>query len=161
MKCQIRQIRTTAQIKESVKIIRESFTADALKFGVSEEENPSFSAFMTHDRLNTLYKDGIKLFGLYYDQQIGFMAIEKADESTYYLEKLCVLPEYRHKGLGIALIDFAFAHVSKLAGKRISIAIIDEHTKLKTWYQKYGFVETHKKKFAHHSFTACFLEKYV
>ena len=62
---------------------------------------------------------------------IGFVAIERASEDLYYMEKLAVLPEYRHKGIVTKLIDCVVDRVNKSGGKKVSIGIINESKKLK------------------------------
>lgn len=47
-------------------------------------------------------ENGIEMYGLYEeDRFVGFVALEKANEEVYWLEKLAVLPEFRHKGYGL------------------------------------------------------------
>ena len=94
-------------------------------------------------------------------RQIGFVAIEKASDEFYYMEKLAVLPEYRHRGFGKKLMDFVSDYVKAKNGKKISIGIINENSRLKTWYQAYGFEETGLYQFEHLPFVVCFMEKEV
>ena len=65
------------------------------------------------------------------------------------MERLAVLPSYRHRGIGRALMDFAFKTVKKHGGKKVSIGIINENRVLKNWYMEYGFVETGTRVFRH------------
>jgi len=64
---------------------------------------------------------------------------EQADQDTAYLNRLAVLPEFRHCGIGSRLVD----HIIRLAEEKnigiISIGIIAEHTQLKEWYIGHGF----------------------
>ncbi|AKB82767.1 acetyltransferase (GNAT) family protein [Methanosarcina barkeri 3] len=87
------------------------------------------------------------------------MAIEKAKDEVFYMERLAVHPDSRHKGYGRNLIDFVVEYAKQNGGKKVSIGIINENEKLKNWYKKYGFKETGLKKFEHMSFTVCFMEK--
>jgi ribosomal protein S18 acetylase RimI-like enzyme len=91
--------------------------------------------------------------------QVGFVAIEKADDKVYYLDKLAVLPEYRHKGYGGKLVEFVSNFVKKHNGQKVSLGMINESTVLKKWYQKLGFKETGTQSFEHLPFTVCFMEK--
>lgn len=93
------------------------------------------------------------------DVYIGFVAIEKANNEIYYMEKLAILPEYRHKGYGKKVMDFVVNYVKGKDGKKISIGIINENEILKKWYLSYGFIETETKVFYHLPFTVCFMEK--
>jgi len=95
------------------------------------------------------------------ETQIGFVAIEKAGENLYYMERLAVLPRHRHHGHGRTLVQFVEDHVRTDGGRVISIGIIYESPILKDWYRQMGFRETSKQKFSHLPFTVCFMEKEV
>lgn len=102
------------------------------------------------------------MYGAYLDgQRVGFVAVERADDDRWYMERLAVLPEYRHKGIGRTLMDFVFETVRQRGGKKVSIGIINENRVLKKWYIDYGFVETGTRAFSHLPFEVCFLEKAV
>jgi ribosomal protein S18 acetylase RimI-like enzyme len=114
---------------------------------------------MTLDKLLEL-KGKAKLFGLFLNNmQVGFVAIEKADDRVYYLDKLAILPGFRHKGYGKSLVRFVSSYVKKRDGQKVSLGMIDESAVLKNWYQQLGFKETGTKNFEHLPFTVCFMEK--
>jgi ribosomal protein S18 acetylase RimI-like enzyme len=77
------------------------------------------------------------------------------------MEKLAVLPEYRHKGYGKRIMDFVSGFVKEQGGSKISIGIINENTILKNWYLEYGFKETETRVFSHLPFTVCLMGKEV
>ena len=158
----IKEIADEEELIKSVDIIRKSFATVANDFGLTEENCPTNPAFIKVEKLREQKHNNILMFGLYdNDSQIGFVAIEKADDDTYYMEKLSVLPEYRCKGYGKKLMEFVFAYVGNKKGKKVTIGIINENINLKNWYKKCGFTETGTKKFAHLPFTVCFLEKQI
>jgi ribosomal protein S18 acetylase RimI-like enzyme len=92
---------------------------------------------------------------------VGFVAIEKSDKYLFFMEKLAVLPEYRHNGYGSRLIGFVVETVKKAGGKKISIGIINENKVLKDWYIQNGFSVSIIKQFPHLPFDVCFLERAV
>lgn len=154
----IREI-TDGELKRSARVIRDSFKTVAVEFGLTRENSPTHASFTTVTKLRELKDKGAKLFGLFIEKkQIGFVAIEKADDDLFYLEKLAVLPKYRHSGYGEKLVKFATNCAKNENGRRLSISIIDEHTALKNWYKRLGFKEITKKKFPQFRFTACFME---
>lgn len=158
----IREITDDSGLKESLEIIRNSFATVASGFGLNEENCPSNPAFISLAKLRELRGKGVRMFGLVCDdRQVGFVAIEKSGDAVYYMEKLAVLPEYRHRGFGKQLMDFVFAYVRRESGKKVSIGIINENTVLKNWYRDYGFVETGTRRFEHLPFLICFMEKNV
>ncbi len=153
----IREI-TEKEIASSADIVRRAFQTVAGEFGLTKENAPTNGAFLDDGRLLEEYRRGIKMFGLFADEpQIGFAALEQKDQATFYLEKLAVLPEYRHKGCGEALVRYAVEYVRKMGGKAISIGIIYENKRLLEWYAKLGFIETGTKSFAHLPFSVCFM----
>lgn len=145
-----------------VTVIRESFLTVAEEFNLTVENAPINPAFIELDWLIKMKEKGIALFGVYNeDTQIGFVAIEKAKEGRYYMEKLAVLPEFRHKGYGRRIMDFVCDYIRSNGGREIGIGIINENSILKQWYQNYGFREDELKKFAHLPFTVCLMSKEI
>lgn len=146
-------------IARSTEIIRNAFETVALDFSLTRQNCPSNGAFMEEKKLLDDFLRGIPMYGLFEgSKQVGFAALEHKDNKLYYLEKLAVLPGYRHKGYGKKLIDHVKHQVRINSGGYISIGIIYENKILLNWYEKYGFVQTGIKKFDHLPFTVCFLE---
>jgi ribosomal protein S18 acetylase RimI-like enzyme len=155
----IKEINSQYDFKNSVKVIRKSFKTVAVEFGLNERNCPTHPSFITLDKLLDL-KSKAKLFGLFLNStQIGFVAIEKADDKVYYLDKLAVLPEFRHRGYGRRLVGFVSSFVKNHDGQKVSLGMINESEVLKDWYQQLGFKETETKTFEHLPFTVCFMEK--
>jgi ribosomal protein S18 acetylase RimI-like enzyme len=155
----IKGINSRRDLENSVKVIRDSFKTVALEFGLNEGNCPTHPSLITLDKLLEL-KSKAKLLGLFLNKiQVGFVAIEKADDRVYYLDKLAVLPEYRHNGYGRKLVGFVSSYVEKHKGERVSLGMIDDSMVLKDWYKELGFRETGKKNFEHLPFTVCFMEK--
>ncbi len=147
---------------KSSKIISDSFITVADEFGLTRSNCPTNPAFIEPLKMDKLLTDYRELYLLYYIQKaVGFVAIEKSqtEADVFYIEKVSVIPEYRHKGMGKKIMEFARERILELGGKRASIAIIDENTRLKDWYKILGFVATGVKKFDHLPFTVCFMAK--
>lgn len=160
-KVSINEIMNEVSLVYSLNVIKDSFITVAREFNLTEENCPSNPAFINLGNLRMMKNKGIGMFGLFVKtNQIGFVAVEKADD-IFYLERLSVLPEYRHKGYGKLLIDFVFNYAKAQGAKKVSIGIMDENSVLKNWYKLYGFIETELKKYEHLPFTVCFMEKVV
>jgi diamine N-acetyltransferase len=156
---QISQIYDSLGIKNSARVIRNSFKTVAREFNLTRANCPTHPSFVTVKKLNELKKKGLIFFGGFSGEvQIGFVALEKADAILYYMEKLAVLPNHRHHGYGRGLVEFAIEHVKKQNAAKISIGTIDEQTVLKEWYKKLGFKEVSTKKFLRLPFTVCYME---
>jgi len=158
----IKEISVEEEISQSVQVIRESFATVARDFNLTETNSPTNPAFTSIEKVLAMKEKDIKLFGLFIDnRQVGFVAVEKAGESLFYMERLAVLPEFRHAGLGKELMDFVFQFLKKERDAKVSIGIINENIILKKWYQDYGFVETALKSYPHLPFTVCLMERPV
>jgi len=162
---EIREIAAELEIEACAGVIRGSFRTVADELGLTEENAPTNPAFITPEKLKeALAGKPVRFFGLFDDgRQVGCVALEPSrDESgVFFLERLAVVPEARHKGYGVALLNFAFREAKKANAEKIKIGIIDENRVLKRWYLDYGFAEEGTKTFAHLPFTVCFMEKAV
>jgi len=156
---EIKEINSRRDLDNSVEVIRESFETVALEFGLNQDNCPTHPSLITLDKLLEL-KGKAKLFGLFLkDRQVGFVAVEKADDMVYYLDKLAVLPDCRHKGCGRKLVEFVVTYIKEQGGQKVSLGMINESTVLKNWYKKLGFIEAGTKNFEHLPFTVCFMDR--
>jgi len=149
------------EILKAAGVLRESFLTVANEFNFTEKNAPTNAAFITSEKLKESINNGVRLFGLYYNKKlIGTIGIEKSKENdqVYYLERLAVLPSYRHSGYGKRLMDLGFKEIKKKNGVRVSIGIINENIRLKEWYNEYGFREVMIKEYNHLPFKVCFME---
>ena len=147
-------------LNSSVNVIQHSFKTVAEEFNLTIENCPTHPSFVTLQQPKELKAKGLRLFGLFEDaNQVGFVAIERANETLYYMEKLAVLPVYRHKGYGTKLVAFVLDYIKNAGGEKLSIGMINEHKVLKDWYRKLGFTEISTARFPHLPFTVCFMER--
>jgi len=158
---EIREITEESELEQSIPVIREAFRTVAQEFGLTQESAPTHPFFSTGEQLVELHKKAA-FFGLYEDEaQIGFVAVEKAESGTYFLGRLAVIPQFRHRGHGKQLVMFVLDYVKKSGGVKVALGMIDGHTVLKEWYKSLGFVQTGTKKFERLPFLVCFMEKDV
>lgn len=158
MKYEIRRI-GEENLEECAEVIRQGFMTVAKDFGLTKENCPTNGAFIEKKRLVTEREKGHQMYGVVDQEKIvGYMQLERNTAEEFFLQKLVVLPEYRHKGIGKQLLDHTKELVKNWGGKRISISIIEENQVLKAWYMEYGFIPTRVHKFEHLPFTVGFLE---
>jgi len=151
---------TEKDLTLSAEIIRQSFKTIADEFGITEENTPTHGTFLKDEKLFADFEGGVKMFGLYeWEKQVGFVAVETKDGETYHLEKLSVLPDYRHRRGGKDLMKYAEDYIRDEGGKAISIGIIYENDLLLQWYKNLGYAETGTKVFPNFPFTVCYLKK--
>lgn len=153
------KVENKEQLNICLDIIRSSFITVAKKFGLTERNCPSHTAFMTIDKLEKQFDDGRPMFLFYQDEiPVGCFSLAKCSNDEWELNNLAVLPEYRHLGIGKALVDYAVTTVKNYGGNKISIGIIEENSILKIWYLKLGFNHISTRKFEHLPFTVGFME---
>ena len=157
-------INSSNDLSAIVQVLRVSHGTVATDFGFTKDSNPTNNAFINESTLRAQLNKGIDLYAMLLDNKlIGCIAIEKSsrEKDTFYIEKVSVVPEFRNKGFGVKLMDFATSKIKGLEGKSISIALIDSNTKLKNWYCSQGFKETGTKDFEHLPFRVCFMNKQI
>ena len=155
----IKQVENKEQLNICLDIIRISFITVAEEFGLTENNCPSHTAFMTIDKLQKQFDDGRPMFILCQDDiPVGYFSLAKCNADEWELNNLAVLPEYRHLGIGKSMVDYAIAMIKNYGGNKISIGIIEENAKLKDWYLKLGFTHISTRKFKHLPFTVGLME---
>jgi len=141
-------------------IIRRAFATVAEEFGLTPENCPSHPTFLTEERLQGEVDRGLRLFILQEgDTPVGVVGLRRLEDGTTALERLAVLPEHRHQGYGMQLVEFICRQVKQEGSEKVSLQIIDEHAVLKNWYARLGFAAVGVRQFPHLPFTVCFMEK--
>ena len=157
----VRQIEKK-DIPECVNIIRESFATVAAEFGFTRENAPRFTAFaVTAERLIwQMEKEHRPMYGYEKDGiMAGYYSLAWKEDHVCELNNLCVLPGYRHRGIGEKLLKSAFERARELNCRKMEIGIVEENRVLKKWYESFGFVHTGTQKFDFFPFTCGYMEK--
>ena len=155
----IKKVKNREELNVCLEIICSSFITVAEELGLTKNNCPSHTAFMTIDKLEKQFDDGRLMFLFYQDAvPVGYFSLAKCSDEEWELNNLAVLPKYRHLGIGKAMIDNAVKMVKNYGGIKISIGIIEENLTLKNWYLKLGFNHLSTHKFEHLPFTVGFME---
>ena len=158
MKNAIRRI-SQEDLSVCLSIIHQGFATVAEEFGLTEKNCPGHTAFMKPEKLREKYDAGDRMYLCEADDRpVGFFSIKQTGPSVWELDHLSVLSEYRRRGFGEAMLRFVCQTVKKNGGEVIQIGIIEENTRLKRWYERFGFVATGTKRFAYLPFTVGFME---
>jgi N-acetylglutamate synthase-like GNAT family acetyltransferase len=151
---------TGARLEKSVAIIRSAFGKVAPELGITAGNAPLFPAFITLERLEEMRARGAVFYGYFIGgQQVGVVALEKRGRRGYFMERLAVLPEYWHSGIGRELVDYVIERARERRVKHLHLGMVNEHKVLKEWYESMGFSVTSVRKFAPLPFSVCFMEK--
>lgn len=127
-------------------------------FDLTSENAPKHPSFYTGDWVVSDFTRGETYF-LYEEEGLvkGCVAFEQPDSETGYLNRLSVLPEYRHKGIGATLVRYILEYSRKKGVRAVSIGIIAEHEVLNRWYAGLGFIEGEIRKFEHLPFNVRYM----
>ena len=154
-----------SEIAECVSVIRKSFQTVADEFGFTIENAPRFTAFATtEERLFYQLEIEHRLLVAYYDDDgdgriLGYYSLMFLENSECELSNLCVLPEFRHKKIGEALLEDAMSRVRNKECKKMKLGIVEENKRIRAWYEKHGFTHTHTVKYDYFPFTCGDMER--
>ena len=139
-------------------IVSEANKDVAELFKLNRENSPKHPSFCTDDWVLADLKRGEEYF-LFAEDGIakGCVAFEQADAGTAYLNRLSVLPCYRHNGIGASLVRHVLDYAKSKNIRTVSIGIIAEHEVLKNWYLKLGFIAGDTRKFDHLPFNVQYM----
>ena len=147
---------------ECVNVIRESFLTVANEFGFTPENASRFTAFATtEDRLVWhLLGERRPMFAYFEDEKIvGYYSLLLQENNECELNNLCVLPAYRHRGIGERLLKHSFTTAKEFNCNKMNIGIVEENQVLRKWYESFDFVHIGTKKFDFFPFTCGYMEK--
>ncbi len=157
MDTQIRQA-DSADYETLAQIIRESFCDVAKRFALTPENCPTHPSNCQPDWIEAHIAKGAQYYLLQQNgRAIGCVAIERPKTHILYLERLSVLPDYRHRGYGVELVNFVFDHARQTRIFRVEIALIAEQTDLRRWYERRGFSASTTRNISHLPFQVLFM----
>lgn len=151
-------------IKNCVYVIIRSFTTVAEQFGITKSNSPRYVAFsISTNKLLKEFESGKPMFACFDGDNtiVGYYSLALTNDRECELNNLCILPEYRHLGIGGQLLLHAISQAQQLNLRTIKLSIIEENVRLKHWYESFGFIETSTYKFDFFPFTCGYMEKYI
>jgi len=93
------------------------------------------------------------------DQIVGCVGYWNDNDKIYHIERLAVLSEHRHKGIGKKLMAFVENKIMENGGKISEIHVLDKNSLLIEWYKKLGYVEIRIDELKHLPFNSCVMNK--
>lgn len=140
------------------RIISLSYQDVAQTFHLTEENCPKHPSNCTIDWVEDDLNRNVTYSLLFKDDiPAGCVALETADREISYLERLAVLPQFRHQGLGKKLVAHVLEQARQTRAKTLGIGIIADQKNLKKWYEALGFTLTGTKRFDHLPFKVGFM----
>jgi len=142
-------------------LIRAAFADVAERFRLTPENCPKHPSNCEPKWIVEAMDKGVAFYVLEDDDALlGCVALEQPEkQGVCYLERLAVLPQYRHQGLGKRLVAHVESEAHKRGLQRVEIGIIAEQDDLRNWYEQVGFKVTGEKGFAHLPFRVAFMAK--
>lgn len=139
-------------------LINDSHRDVADRFGLTPENCPKHPSNCTREWIENDLLRGVVYYIMEHDERpVGCVGVEQASPDVCFLERLSVLPDQRKQGFGRALVDNAIIKAKTLGALQVDIGIIAQHTELKRWYSKIGFMEGKTKEFPHLPFRVTFM----
>ena len=155
----IREVRRE-EIPACVRVIRNSHQTVADTFGFTVENAPRYVAFATDENRLLWHMDHEHRL-MFVDEEDGIirgyysLLLKKGHECG--LGNLSVLPEYRHLGIGTALLRHSVRIAREHHCKVMRLSIVEENTVLRKWYEQNGAVHTGTEKFDFFPFTCGYM----
>ncbi len=151
---------STSDISLLTTLIRDSFRDVAARFNLTLENCPTHPSNCATEWVESALKKGVRYYVLERENvPCACAALEQAQPSVFYLERLSVLPQFRRNGFGKRLVDHALNEAKKLGAHRVEIGIISHQTELKEWYKKLGFSIKKESRFERLPFVVAFMSK--
>jgi len=148
---------------ECCEVIRTAFLTVAQERGLTPTTAPAHPSNTTVRDLERMREAGASFYAVRSARRlIGCVAMKLSNRpGVCYLERLAVIPSERHRGHGRRLLLHVAAEARKSGCRYLSVAIIDDDERLKSWYRSLGFVETGTHRFDHLPFTVCYMAQCV
>ena len=155
----IREVRRE-EIPECVRIIRNSHQTVADTFGFTVENAPRYVAFATDENrlLWHMFGEHRLMFAEEENGIIrGYYSLLLKDGNECELGNLSVLPEYRHRGIGTALLKHSVRIAREHQCRVMRFSIVEENAVLRKWYEQNGAVHQGTEKFDFFPFTCGYM----
>ncbi len=148
------------EIPSCVRVIRQSHRTVADQFGITAENAPRCVAFATDEKRLLWHMDHEHRL-MFLDEEDGvirgYYSLLLKNDGECELGNLSVLPEYRHRGIGTALLKHAVNTAREQNRTIMRLSIVEENTTLRKWYERNGAVHTGTEKYDFFPFTCGYM----
>lgn len=152
--------KTTIQNTECLEVIKKSYETVAKNYNLTKDNDPYNPAFMTESDYTEFGKKYIDMFAVYEDGRcIGFFDVLFGEDKKSLLDLICVLPEFRNRGLGKQMLDYALNYAEFNGRQTIAVRLNEDIEVSKKWLADSGFEVLHTKKDDNSPFAICTMVK--
>ncbi len=150
-------IREIDDYEHCYKVIINSFLEVNSILGITEKNCPGNSGYMTYHQFQNELLKGLKLYGFYNPELVACIGLYRKSDVRTKIKMLCVLPRYRHLGIGKELMDFA----ESKADIKLVLGMIYENQKLFNWYLSLGYEVDKIKTYKGNDYKVAYMEKTI
>lgn len=141
-------------------LVRSAYADVAMRFGLTEGTCPAHNAFMADDVvLHCIDLGATFLLATERRTPCGCVSFRKVENGATMLEKLAVLPHWRHRGLGGTLMARACEMARTAGAELVEIGVIEENRRLVQWYEHLGFRTVRQSRFDHLPFDVAYMQR--
>ena len=147
------------EAKVIAETVRMSFRDVAEKFEISRELAPTHPSQCEAEWiLSDMDAGWVYLLAEEDSGAIGCIAYKQTVLRTLEAQRLAVLPEHRGGAVAKELNSAVLAYAGENGIAKIRISIVSQHSALKRWYLRMGFLECETRQFEHLPFDVTYLE---
>lgn len=142
------------------KAIKLAFETVAETYEISNNERPSFAAFIDAESVSKKIETGVIYIAYRYEGEIiACLGIKNNGNGVFSFVNIAVVPKYQGRGLGVDLLHRAEMYVWSRQGIKIKLGLIEEDEVRYKWYVSLGYVLKQKKNFGKTKKGVIFMEK--
>jgi GNAT superfamily N-acetyltransferase len=144
------------------RVVRRAFRPQAAILGVNKVDHPYYAAFQTAVKVRERIAEGGQvLVARLGEEAVGTVtySMGKQHPEDGWIERLAVLPEFRGRKYGEALMAEAEERLRKLGAKKLRLTIVKRFDHLRRFYEKQGYRATETRTFPGVPFEVLFMEK--
>ena len=152
---------TREELPVCLNVLRESYEASAVTFGMTEENCPYRGR--TSLPLSVLEQEFevCRMYAYVLEEKIvGVLSLQQ-EGTMLHLNDIALLPEEQGKGFGTKLIGFAIAQVKELDCTGIRLGMVHDNLRLRKWYESFGFETVKLNKYDKVTYTVGTMEKTI
>ena len=149
---------TEKDLHDCLNIIHKGFETAAIELGLTDENCPDRGgASLPYEKLRDEF-EALLMFAYYEnDKPVGFLAM-RYDGDTCVIRNIVVLPEHRHNGYGLELLQFCKQKAKEFGAHKVKLGMMDDNKRLKKWYEDNGFETVEYKNYDGAPYTVGYMQ---